>query len=32
VGEWRPRLRLYPQPVSLLFDRTLHFAARLDVR
>jgi len=32
VGEWRPRLRLYPPPASLLFDRTLHFAARLDVR
>ena len=32
VGEWRPRLRLYPPPASLLFDRTLQFAARLDVR
>ena len=31
IGEWRPRLRLYPQPASLLFDRRLHFAARLDV-
>jgi SAM-dependent methyltransferase len=31
VGEWRDRLRLYPPPASLVFDRTLHFAARLDV-
>jgi SAM-dependent methyltransferase len=31
VGEWRASLRLYPQPASLLFDRSLHFAARLDV-
>ena len=32
VGEWRARLRLYPPPASFFFDRTLHFAARFDVR
>lgn len=29
VEEWREKLALYPQPSSLLFDRSLHFVARL---
>jgi SAM-dependent methyltransferase len=32
VGEWRARLGLYPPPASVFFDRSLHFAARLDVQ
>jgi SAM-dependent methyltransferase len=31
VGSWTTRLRLYPWPTSLLFDRSLHFVARLEV-
>ena len=31
IGSWRMKLKLYPWPASLLFDRTLHFVARLDV-
>ena len=31
VGEWRQPLGLYPWPASLLFERSLHFIARLDV-
>lgn len=27
---WRQQLGLYPWPASLLFERTLHFVARLD--
>lgn len=26
---WLDRLRLYPWPASLLFDRSLHFLAKL---
>jgi hypothetical protein len=29
VEHWQARLRLYPFPASLLFDRSLHFIARL---
>jgi SAM-dependent methyltransferase len=29
VETWLPRLRLYPWPASLVFDRRLHFVARL---
>lgn len=29
VAEWIPRLGLYPVPATWLFDRGLHFAARL---
>ncbi|MDB5366925.1 MAG: methylase involved in ubiquinone/menaquinone biosynthesis [Rhodospirillales bacterium] len=28
---WRDRLNLYPWPASMLFDRGLHFAARLEL-
>lgn len=31
VGEWKKDLQLYPQPASWLFDRSLHFIARLDL-
>jgi SAM-dependent methyltransferase len=31
VGVWTSRLEIYPWPASLVFDRTLHFAARLDL-
>ena len=31
VADWRPRLGLYWWPASLLFERSLHFAARLAV-
>jgi SAM-dependent methyltransferase len=31
VTSWSERLRLYPAPASALFDRSLHFLARLDV-
>lgn len=31
VGTWRKDLHLYPPPASWLFDRSLHFVARLDV-
>jgi SAM-dependent methyltransferase len=31
VEQWRPALGLYPFPASLLFDRSLHFVAVLDV-
>ena len=30
VVEWRTKLNLYPWPASLLFDRSLHFIARLE--
>jgi len=29
---WKKRLRLYPWPARWVFDRSLHFVARLDVR
>jgi len=29
IGEWRASVGLYPWPASLLFDRRLHFVARL---
>jgi SAM-dependent methyltransferase len=31
VDAWQSRLGLYPWPASLLFDRSLHFVARLRV-
>lgn len=31
VSEWRGSLGLYPPPASWLFDRSLHFIARLDL-
>jgi SAM-dependent methyltransferase len=30
VLEWNERLRIYPWPASLVFDRSLHFMARLE--
>lgn len=30
VRAWQEELALYPAPLSLLFDRSLHFIARLD--
>lgn len=32
VTEWRESLGLYPWPASLIFERGLHFAARLERR
>lgn len=31
VGVWRTDLRLYPWPASWIFDRSLHFIARVDL-
>ncbi len=31
IGEWRSALGLYPPPASWIFDRSLHFIARLDI-
>jgi len=31
VGIWRDRLRLYPFPLNLFFERQLHFITRLDL-
>jgi SAM-dependent methyltransferase len=31
VGMWTAKLGLYPRPASWLFDRSLHFVARLDI-
>jgi SAM-dependent methyltransferase len=31
VGSWISNLGLYPWPAGYLFDRSLHFVARLDV-
>jgi SAM-dependent methyltransferase len=30
VSEWKPRLNLYPPPLSWWFDRSLHFITRLE--
>jgi hypothetical protein len=30
VGQWQPRLAIYPWPFTVLFDRGLHFVASLD--
>lgn len=30
ISRWETRLRLYPWPLNLLFERSLHFAARLS--
>ena len=30
LSHWQERLGLYPWPASILFDRSLHFVARLD--
>ena len=32
VASWTTSLRLYPWPASCVFDRSLHFVARLDIR
>lgn len=32
VDRWLPRLGLYPWPLSLAFERSLHFIARLRVK
>jgi ubiquinone/menaquinone biosynthesis C-methylase UbiE len=32
VASWTTQLKLYPWPASWLFDRSLHFVARLDIR
>lgn len=31
VGMWTAKLGLYPRPATWLFDRSLHFVARLDI-
>jgi SAM-dependent methyltransferase len=31
IGVWRDQLGLYPPPLNLLFERRLHFIARLDI-
>ena len=31
IGVWRTNLDLYPWPATWLFDRSLHFVARLDL-
>jgi SAM-dependent methyltransferase len=31
VSKWQSQLGLYPAPASWLFDRSLHFVARLDL-
>jgi SAM-dependent methyltransferase len=31
VGKWTTKLGLYPRPVSWIFERSLHFVARLDI-
>ena len=31
IGGWTPRLGIYPWPASWVFDRSLHFVARLDI-
>ncbi len=31
IGVWHKKLRLYPTPASWIFDRSLHFIARLDL-
>jgi SAM-dependent methyltransferase len=30
ITEWSERLKIYPQPASLLFDRSLHFTCALN--
>jgi hypothetical protein len=30
IGVWRNSLNLYPWPLNWLFERSLHFIARLD--
>ena len=32
IDTWKPRLALYPRPATWLFDRSLHFVARLNPR
>ena len=32
IDTWKPRLGLYPKPATWLFDRSLHFVARLEPR
>jgi SAM-dependent methyltransferase len=31
ITEWKPKLGLYPWPASWIFDRSLHFVARLEL-
>jgi SAM-dependent methyltransferase len=31
IGKWTTKLGLYPRPVSWIFERSLHFVARLDI-
>jgi SAM-dependent methyltransferase len=31
IAEWTTRLEIYPWPASWVFDRSLHFVARLDL-
>lgn len=32
IGVWKTDLRLYPRPATWIFDRSLHFVSRLDVK
>ena len=32
IGSWTTQLKLYPWPTSCLFDRSLHFVARLELQ
>lgn len=32
IGTWKKDLKLYPKPASWVFDRSLHFVARLNLR
>ena len=32
IDAWKPHLGLYPKPATWLFDRSLHFVARLEPR
>jgi SAM-dependent methyltransferase len=32
VSEWRDKLGIYPPPASWLFERSLHFISRLDLK
>jgi SAM-dependent methyltransferase len=31
IADWRDRLKLYPLPLNLLFERNLHFITKLEV-
>ncbi len=32
IASWEQRLGIYPWPATLIFDRNLHFVAKLDIR